>query len=150
MRLYLLKLDGRIVAFEYDLCGGDRIECLKIGYDESLARFSPGTILRMKLLARVIERGEATSYHLGRESPWKRRWVKEVDRIGTLQIFSSSRRGQLAHASGPLLRGLLKRLPGAKPLIDFLHREPDGESTAKEPAQEPAKPPTDATRGPPR
>jgi CelD/BcsL family acetyltransferase involved in cellulose biosynthesis len=131
LRLFLLKLDGRLIAFEYDLCGGDRVECLKIGYDESLARFSPGTILRMMLLRRVIERGEANSYHLGRESAWKRRWVKEVDRIGTLQIFARSWRGRMAHAGGPLLRRLLKRLPGAKPLMDYVHREPGDEEATK-------------------
>jgi CelD/BcsL family acetyltransferase involved in cellulose biosynthesis len=137
LRLFLLKLDGRLIAFEYDLCGGGRVECLKIGYDESLARFSPGTILRMMLLKRVIERGEATSYHLGRESAWKRRWVKDVDRIGTLQIFAGTRRGRVAHVGGPLLRRVLKRLPGAKPLMDFIHREHDDEEKpgTKEPPQ---------------
>ena len=118
MRLYLLKLDGRLIAYEYDLCAGGRVECLKIGYDESLSRFSPGTILRMMILRQVIERGEATAYHLGRISSWKRRWVKQTDRIGTLQIFAGSQRGRLAHLGGPVLRTTIKQLPGVKPLLD--------------------------------
>ena len=117
MRLYLLKLDGRLIAYEYDLCAGGRVECLKIGYDESLSRFSPGTILRMMILRQVIERGEATAYHLGRISSWKRRWVKQTDRIGTLRIFAGSKRGRLAHLGGPVLRGTIKQLPGVKPLL---------------------------------
>jgi CelD/BcsL family acetyltransferase involved in cellulose biosynthesis len=113
LALYLLKLDGRVIAFEYDLRAGGRIECLKIGYDESLHRHSPGTILRMLLLRRAIERGEASEYHLGRESEWKRRWSNERARLGTLQIFARSARGRLAHLV-PLMRGRLKRLPGVK------------------------------------
>jgi CelD/BcsL family acetyltransferase involved in cellulose biosynthesis len=116
LALYLLKLEGRVVAFEYDLRGGGRIECLKIGYDESLHRHSPGTILRLMLLRRAIERGEAHEYHLGRESEWKRRWSNETTRMGTLQIFASSARGQLAHMV-PVMRGRLKQLPGVKQTV---------------------------------
>ena len=92
-----MKLDGRLIAFEYDLRGGGRIECLKIGYDESLSRFSPGTGLRMMILRRAIERGEAREYRLGRDSEWKRRWITDLARIGTLRIYAGSRRGRLAY-----------------------------------------------------
>jgi CelD/BcsL family acetyltransferase involved in cellulose biosynthesis len=122
LALYLLKLDGRLIAFEYTLRGGGRIECLKIGYDESLSRFSPGTGLRMLILRRAIERGEAREYRLGRDSEWKRRWITDLARIGTLRVYAGSRRGQLAYYGGPALRSLLKRLPGVQPLVARLRR----------------------------
>jgi hypothetical protein len=122
LALYLLKLDGRLIAFEYNVRGGGRIECLKIGYDESLSRYSPGTALRMLILRRAIERGEAREYRLGRESEWKRRWATDHTRIGTLQVFAGSRRGQLAYYGGPALRSLVKRLPGMQPLVAGLRR----------------------------
>ena len=99
------------------LRGGGRIECLKIGYDESLSRFSPGTGLRMLILRRAIERGEAREYRLGRESEWKRRWVTDLTRIGTLRVYAGSRRGRLAYYGGPALRSLVKRLPGVQRLV---------------------------------
>jgi hypothetical protein len=122
LALYLLKLDGRLIAFEYDVRGGGRIECLKIGYDESLARYSPGTALRMLILRRAIERGEAREYRLGRESEWKRRWATDLTRIGTLQVYAGSRRGQLAYYGGPALRSLVKRVPGMQRLVAGVRR----------------------------
>jgi hypothetical protein len=117
LALYLLKLDGRLIAFEYNVRGGGRIECLKIGYDESLSRYSPGTALRMLILRRAIERGEAREYRLGRESEWKLRWATDVTRIGTLQVYAGTRRGRLAYYGGPALRSLLKQLPGMQRLV---------------------------------
>jgi hypothetical protein len=122
LALYLLKLDGRLIAFEYNVRGGGRIECLKIGYDESLSRYSPGTALRMLILRRAIEHGEAREYRLGRESEWKLRWATDFTRIGTLQVFAGSRRGQLAYYGGPALRSLVKRLPGMQRLVAGLRR----------------------------
>ena len=120
--LYLLKLDGRIIAFEYDLRGGARIECLKIGYDEALSRHSPGTVLRMMVLRRTIERNEASEYRLGRASEWKRRWVTSQARIGTLRVFARSRRGRLSYLTGPVMRGSVKRLPGVRPAIGYARK----------------------------
>ena len=114
LALYLLKLDGRVVAFEYDLRSEGRLDCLKIGHDESLARHLPGTILRMLILRRSIERGEATSYHLGQASPWKARWASETERVGTLRVFADSARARLVHWAVPIWRNTVERLPGAR------------------------------------
>jgi hypothetical protein len=48
--------------------------------------------------------------------------VKQEDRIGTLQIFNHSARGQLAHLAGPLLRRAVKRLPAVKSIVDRVLR----------------------------
>jgi CelD/BcsL family acetyltransferase involved in cellulose biosynthesis len=120
LALYLLKLDGRVVAFEYDLRRAGRIDCLKIGYDEALARYSPGTVLRMSILRRSIERGEASSYHLGPASPWKDRWGGQRERIGTLCVFADRARARLIHWAGPSLREAIKRLPGARRTVQLL------------------------------
>ena len=122
LALYLLKLDGRLIAYEYDLRGGGRIECLKIGYDETLARYSPGTGLRMMILRRAIERGEAREYRLGRESEWKRRWVNDRTAIGTLRVYAGTARGRLAYQGEGALPSALKRLPGVQPLVAGLRR----------------------------
>jgi CelD/BcsL family acetyltransferase involved in cellulose biosynthesis len=145
LALYLLKLDGRLIAFEYDLRGGGRIECLKIGYDESLSRYSPGTGLRMLILRQAIERGEAREYRLGRESEWKRRWVSDLTRIGTLQVYAGSRRGRLAYYAGPALRSLLKRLPGVQPLVASVRRGLEAAADRLLRLRRPAPPPGKST-----
>lgn len=110
LAIYTLELDGRLIAFEYTIRGARRIECLKIGYDESLARHSPGTVLRMWLLEREARAGQASSYHLGRPSEWKRRWTSELPPVGTLCIYAPTMRGRIAHLAGPVLRSYAKHL----------------------------------------
>jgi CelD/BcsL family acetyltransferase involved in cellulose biosynthesis len=120
LALYQLKLDGRVIAFEYDMRGSDRIDCLKIGYDESLSKYSPGTILRTMLLKRTIERAEARAYHLGRVSDWKRRWATEIIRLGVVRIFADSPRARLLYFGGPVLRNTVKQLPGARRAVQIV------------------------------
>ncbi len=120
LALYQLKLDGRLIAFEYDLRSEGRLDCLKIGYDQSLARHSPGTVLRMMVLRRSIERGEAGSYHLGAASPWKDRWVSQHERMGTLRVYADRARARLVHWAVPLLREGIKRVPGARRTVGLL------------------------------
>jgi CelD/BcsL family acetyltransferase involved in cellulose biosynthesis len=117
LALYLLRLDGRLIAFEFCLRGGSRIECLKISYDETLARLSPGTVLRMHLLRHEIETGSMASYHLGRPSAWKQRWATEVKPLGTLRLFAPTLRGRATHLARTHLPAIAKQLPGLTRLV---------------------------------
>ena len=107
--LYLLRVGGRLAAFEYCLRGGGHIEMLKLSYDPELAAQSPGHVLRVLLLRRELERGEIAYYHFGRPSPWKLRWASEVAPLGTLRIYGRTVRAHAAWLLGPVLRGRLKR-----------------------------------------
>jgi CelD/BcsL family acetyltransferase involved in cellulose biosynthesis len=122
LALFLLRLEGRVIAFEYGVRSEGRIDCLKTGHDGALADHAPGTILRMMILQRSIERGEATSYHLGQASRGKARWASEVERIGTLRVFADSARARLAHLAIPALRATARRLPGARRTVGLLRR----------------------------
>ncbi len=110
--LYLLKVGGRLAAFEYCLRAQGRIDLLKPSFDPELAKFSPGSVLRWLILRHEVEAGEMTGYHLGRLSPWKTQWVTRVEPLVRLRIYRASWRGRLAYEGGPHLRALMKRLPG--------------------------------------
>ncbi len=91
MALYVIKLDGRIVAFDLDTRNNGRIDLLKTGYDESLSKASPGNVLRWHILESEAQRGEIDTYHLGRPSDWKMRWATKVSDVGSLQLYSGAR-----------------------------------------------------------
>ena len=91
MVLFVVKLDGRIVAFDLDTRDNGRIDLLKTGYDESLSKASPGNVLRWRILESEAKRGEIDAYHLGRPSSWKMRWATKVSDIGTLRLYSGVR-----------------------------------------------------------
>lgn len=107
--LYTMTLAGRLIAFEYSLRGGGHIEMLKLSFDPDLARYSPGQVLRLKLLEREAALGEIRYYHLGRPSPWKLRWATEVAPLCTLRVYGDTVRARGAYVMGPALRAQLKR-----------------------------------------
>lgn len=111
--LYVLRLDGAIIAFEYALRGGGHIEMLKLSFDPAFEKQSPGQVLRLMLLQDEVERGEIDLYHLGRPSEWKLRWANEVAPLCSLRIYAPTLRGRAAYLAGPVLRGRLKASPAA-------------------------------------
>lgn len=112
--LYLLKLDGRLVAFEYCLRGGGHLEMLKLSFDPALSKNSPGNVLRMMLLEKEVAAGRTHTYHLGRVSPWKLRWATRVSPVGTLRIYAHSLRGRATYLLGPALRARAKGFVAAR------------------------------------
>jgi CelD/BcsL family acetyltransferase involved in cellulose biosynthesis len=109
--LSLLELDGKILAFEYWLRGGGHIELLKISFDPDYAKNSPGYVLRYLALQREIEQGQATTYHMGRPSPWKQRWATSIEPLCSLRVYARTLRGRAAYLAGPVIRGRLKQMP---------------------------------------
>lgn len=97
LAVYVLRLDGKPIAFEYCLRAGRRIDMLKISYAPDLARYSPGNVLRQMVLKGEIERGAITIYHMGRASDWKLRWANRVDPTVRLRIFGRSARARFAY-----------------------------------------------------
>jgi CelD/BcsL family acetyltransferase involved in cellulose biosynthesis len=62
------------LAVEYS----NRFWLLKIGYDESLARCSPGSLLMLHTLGDAAARGLTGYEFLGSEAPWTAIWTSEV------------------------------------------------------------------------
>jgi len=50
----------------------------KIGYDESFARCSPGSLLRLEIFGYAAERGLQSCEFQGKDAPWTYGWTKSV------------------------------------------------------------------------
>ncbi|MBK8232738.1 MAG: GNAT family N-acetyltransferase [Candidatus Eisenbacteria bacterium] len=107
--LYQLRLDDRLIAFEYCLRDQRRIDLLKISYDPAWARVSPGTVLRGMILEREIALREVDTYHFGRPSEWKLRWTDQVAPLVRLSIYARGWRGQLANLAYDRFGASLRR-----------------------------------------
>ncbi|MFN8547287.1 MAG: GNAT family N-acetyltransferase [Candidatus Eisenbacteria bacterium] len=114
LAIYQLRLDSRLIAFEYCLRYQDRIELLKISYDPEWARVSPGTVLRGMILEREVALGEVRSYHFGRPSEWKLRWTDQVLPLTELRVFAPGWRGQLASLGNRHLASMMRRLSAVR------------------------------------
>jgi CelD/BcsL family acetyltransferase involved in cellulose biosynthesis len=128
LAVYTLRLDGRLIAFEYCLRAGQRIDMLKISYAADLARYSPGNVLRYLVLKTEIERGKVTSYHMGPASEWKLRWANRIDPLVRVRIYGRGVYPRLAYW-GVRLRAVLQRceplriaVRWARNLVDTISR----------------------------
>lgn len=114
-RLYTLRFDGALMAFQLCLHGGGHLELLKESYDPAFAAKSPGQLIRMMVLRQLFEDGDTAWYHMGRANPhgdpqaWKLRWATEVAPLCTLRIYGTGLRARGAYLAGPVLRGRLKQ-----------------------------------------
>lgn len=76
LSLWLLRLDGKAVAFEYHLRGCGKEHALRGSYDEEFHRLSPGAFLETEILKRVFSEPRAVErYDFGGSfDDYKKRW----------------------------------------------------------------------------
>ncbi len=121
LRLYMLELDGRAIAFNYALTYNDAYNSLKIGYDPAYERHSPGNVLRMRVMQALFEERRFRWYDmLGAVAPWKLRWGSQVRDLDTICLFAPRpsawvaywlRFGIPAHLEGyPRIRSAVRRI----------------------------------------
>ncbi len=109
LRLGVLRLDDRIVAFNFDLEYQGRLFGLITAYDEELdKKCSPSHVLLLKTLEDCAERG-VESYELGggNDNSWKLRWTSHTRQRYDVIGFGQNLGGRIGRA-GSRLRSKLK------------------------------------------
>jgi CelD/BcsL family acetyltransferase involved in cellulose biosynthesis len=98
MRLYTIKIEGRIIAANVLVAAGGEAGGWSSGFDPEWSRYSPSTLLTLHALADIAARGE-DRFSLGPgEGDYKRRLADGEERIGTTTIVPRGRRYPLARA----------------------------------------------------
>jgi len=100
LRLYALRLNGRIIASLYALFERDTASCYLQGFDPDYARFSPGVHLLGSVIADAVREGKQRIDFLRGREPYKQHWGPvesptfriQATRIPRLQTASSARR----------------------------------------------------------
>jgi CelD/BcsL family acetyltransferase involved in cellulose biosynthesis len=93
LNLSLLRLDGRIIAFNYSLESGRRHYMMKLGHDVQLSALSPGTVLTAAMVERAFEVGLESYEFLGNPDRYKLQWATGSRRRVRLQLFARSPAG---------------------------------------------------------
>jgi CelD/BcsL family acetyltransferase involved in cellulose biosynthesis len=94
LSLYLLKLSGRPIAFQYGLTSHGVFSLVMTSYEESFAEFSPGHLLTEEVLNDCVSRGLREFDFLGCDLPWKMEWTATVRPHHWLYIFRKTTRGR--------------------------------------------------------
>jgi CelD/BcsL family acetyltransferase involved in cellulose biosynthesis len=93
LRVSCLHAGERLAAAELSLEVSRRMWQLKIGYDESLAKYSPGSLLTHDTLAYAFSRGLEAFEFLGSAEPWEERWGAVPRRYASILAYPWSMHG---------------------------------------------------------
>jgi CelD/BcsL family acetyltransferase involved in cellulose biosynthesis len=77
---------------------------LKIAYDETLARLSPGLQLTAVALEDAVQRGLAACEFIGSADEWKQRWHGELRDLRLVLVYPGSARGVAAFGVDAVVR----------------------------------------------
>jgi CelD/BcsL family acetyltransferase involved in cellulose biosynthesis len=123
LRLSLLRLNGRLAAFDLGFAFDDRIYSLKTAFDETLKQVVPGLVLRLSIVEHCFERGLQANELLGGDLPWKRNFATAARPHLTYRCYRSNAAGRGAHLADARLRPALGRMRRA---LRRVRRRSDG------------------------
>ncbi len=110
LRLALLRVGGRAIAFDFALEDGGVHALLKTGFDPAWGRWAPGMLLRHEMLERAFAAGLERYDFLGADEPWKLEWTQTTRERSLVQAFSPSVAGRASWAAYARGRPLAKRV----------------------------------------
>ena len=95
-----LRIDKHAVAMQLAVQHGDVHWILKIGYDDSVARCSPGNLLTSAMIADAVRRGLCRYEFLGWPAQWIEAWTGPQHDLVTIAKSPLRVRGLAACRSG--------------------------------------------------
>ncbi len=118
-RLFVLRAGERVVAGDYCLEHEGDLFMLKTGYDDALAKCSPGQVLRARVLAALWAARDTHAFDFmpggGDHADYKQRWANSSRAYAELRLFHPrTLRGQALARVVPLKRVVSRslRAPG--------------------------------------
>jgi CelD/BcsL family acetyltransferase involved in cellulose biosynthesis len=110
LSLWLLTVDDKPIATEYQLIFAGQVHALRADFIEEYDELSPGTHLNRHLLEQLFGRG-LQRYLMGPgDNPYKKRWTDLAEPLFRLDAYSPAVRGRLAELWDLRLKPALRRL----------------------------------------
>jgi CelD/BcsL family acetyltransferase involved in cellulose biosynthesis len=96
LRLCFMRIDGRPVATQLAVESGGGFWLLKVGYDETFGRCSPGNLLMLETLRYAVQCGLRTYEFLGSAEPWTEIWTDRIRPCVSVWAYPNNFRGAAA------------------------------------------------------
>ncbi len=123
LSIWLLEVDGRALAMEYQLVYDGTIHALRSDFDDSASGLSPGTYLNWKMLEQLFE-SDHTRYLMGPgDNTYKMRWAEEFHPLNRVVIYASTWRGRWRALLDIRVRPCARWLRGKAQAIKPSHKE---------------------------
>jgi CelD/BcsL family acetyltransferase involved in cellulose biosynthesis len=111
LAVWTLRLDGRLIAMEYQLRDGGRVNALRADFDLAHREVSPGSALNLAIARALFERGGIREYDMGPGlNEYKLRWASGTHEAVHLMIYRPGAYGRLLHALDTAVLPAARRL----------------------------------------
>jgi CelD/BcsL family acetyltransferase involved in cellulose biosynthesis len=111
-----MRFNDKLIASDLGFLMNGVFFSVKVAYDESFSRYSPGQLLNRHIIEDLWENGSTTFDLMGTRMPYKMVWTTEVREHSHCYIFRPSLKGRLLHTAtmrgGRALRALKYRVWG--------------------------------------
>jgi CelD/BcsL family acetyltransferase involved in cellulose biosynthesis len=131
LSIWLMYVDGRPLAMEYQLIDDRNIHALRSDFDASCEDISPGTYLFRQLLESSFGRGLQRYYMGPGDNPYKLRWTDRAEPLRRMIVYNHTLRGRLAWFRDTVVKPLLRTVRDryTSKLTDHSH---DGSSASQD------------------
>jgi CelD/BcsL family acetyltransferase involved in cellulose biosynthesis len=99
LRLAFLRVDGRTVAFQYNIVALGVLHHLKGGFDPAYARFSPARLLAFEVIQDAFRQRLERIDYLGQSEEYKLKWASATQDRQLLQAFPRAPAGTVEWAA---------------------------------------------------
>jgi CelD/BcsL family acetyltransferase involved in cellulose biosynthesis len=111
LSVWTLHLDNQLVAMEYQLRDGGRVNALRADFDLAHREVSPGSALNFAIARALFQRAGVHEYDMGPGlNDYKLRWATGNHEAVHLMIYRPSAYGRLLHALDTAVFPILRRL----------------------------------------
>jgi len=117
--LYLLELDGQLIAGHYGFTHRDCYYSVVVAYNESLRAHSPGHLIIDEIVCDCAARGIRAYQTGGQDQEWKMKWAAQTQPVNHHYVFRG-RLGNLAYKVESGLKPKIGRLLTRKPAQEQL------------------------------
>ncbi|MFV1958965.1 MAG: GNAT family N-acetyltransferase [Planctomycetota bacterium] len=111
-----LDVDGHLAAAHLAVRSGRTLTLVRIAYDETHRRLSPGNVLLAEVIDRVQAEGDADVIHCVTDMPWHDDWAMERMHYHQVKWFPPRPLPLLAGALPQAAHQAAARIPGARTL----------------------------------
>jgi CelD/BcsL family acetyltransferase involved in cellulose biosynthesis len=111
LSLWTLRLDDRLVAMEYQLRDGGRVNALRADFDPALRDASPGSALNFAIARALFERGGVHEYDMGPGlNEYKMRWATGNHEGAHFMMYRPTLYGRLLCILDTRVRPVVRRV----------------------------------------
>jgi len=108
--LYMLELDGQLLAAHFSLTHRGKCYSPKVAFNAAFKRFAPGHLIMAEILQDCANRNIEAFDITGPDDEWKMKWTTEARAVDHHFIFNNGPLSRLAYAIRFKLRPAVRRL----------------------------------------